>query len=285
MEHVHPPRQWDVDPAMGPLVRAYVTAAENMRPHVDDAAKGFALRGWLDPIRLVKELPWEREWETPLREAWELSAARVMRRAWVRPEKRVLKDVTAEVGLSMQEELGLTFLEENGATLVRQLSAQNRRAMVAILDKAIREGWSIPRIVRNIRDLIGLLPKQVAAVTRRQRVLEQAGATEDRIGRDVARYAKRLLKQRAENIARTETVRALNTGQLQAWKQQQGDQQLPQTVKRVWIPAVDERTCPICMELGAMPPVGLNEGWASPSVGFIRTPPAHPSCRCSMGLV
>jgi hypothetical protein len=271
---------------MRPLVQAVIAASKTMGAHIDDAAMLYAKRGWMDPIELVRKLPWVDSWETPLREAWEVSALRVMLRMRKRTKAKVLKELRLEeeAALSTQEDLALVFLEEQGANLVRQLSAQNRKAMVVVLDQAIREGWSIPKIVNAIKSMIGLLPKQAKAVANRQASLEAQGWSEKRVASAVKRYGARLLKQRAENIARTETVRALNQGQLQAWKGLAADGNLPVTVKRVWIAAPSERTCPVCIGLGSLPPVGLNEPFKS-SDGVFMAPPAHPSCRCSMGIV
>jgi len=288
VQHQHDPAPWPVDRAMRPLVRAVVDASKGMGMHLDDAVKLYTRQGYLDPVKLVRGLPWVDAWETPLREAWEQSAATVMlrvRRSMRSADKQVAKDIFEDADLSVQEDLALLFLDKEGANLVVQLSRQNRRAMVEVLDRAIREGWDIPKIVRNIKSMVGLLPKQARAVLTKQAELEARDWTEKRVAAAVEKYANRLLKQRAENIARTETVRALNQGQMQAWNRQVGDSQLPTTVKRKWIAAISERTCPICMELNGMPPVGLKEPFNSPLAGTIMAPPAHPSCRCSMGLV
>jgi hypothetical protein len=274
---------------MRPLVRSVVRVSRGMGVHLDEASKLYARRGYMDPVELVKKLPWVESWETPLRESWESSALKVLLRARAtsRQDKAVHKELSLDENapLSTQETLALEFLENEGASLVRALSAQNRSAMVRVLDQAIREGWAIPKIVQNIKSMIGLLPNQAAAVLKKQDAWLAQGWTEKRVAAAVERYSARLLRQRAENIARTETVRALNQGQLQAWKGMVDEGQLPVTVKRVWIPAVSERTCPICIELGGLAPVGLFQPFVSPSVGSIMAPPAHPSCRCSMGLV
>ena len=273
---------WPVDAAMRPLVRGVIDASKVMHSRLDDAAQLFLRRGYLDPIQLVRDLPWVTEWETPLREAWEVSASTVMLRAF----RGVKKDAGEDEIMSVQETFALSFLEQQGAQLVRDLSVKNRRAIALVLDKAIREGWSIPRIVTSVKQMIGLLPGQAKAVMNRRELLESRGWSEKRIDAALERYSARLLKQRAENIARTETVRALNNGQQSAWLKMEGDGKLPTTVQRVWIPALSEKTCPICMELGSQRPVGLREPFTAPSAGLVvMTPPAHPSCRCSMGLV
>jgi len=87
---------------------------------------------------------------------------------------------------------------------------------------------------------------------------------------------------RAEVIARTETVRAANKGQQEAWSQATEAGLLTGKEKQVWITAPDEKLCPICEELdGTTAPLdGMFEG----SEDDYESPPAHPNCRCSVGL-
>lgn len=282
---------WPVDHAMRPLVKAYASSAATMGLHLDDAGKKYARQGYLDPVELVKRLPWQEAWEIPLRESWEVSATAVLLRAR-KAEARVLKDVHRiqdEVPLTTQEEMALEYLEENGLTLIDDLTRKARKTILKVLDTSIREGWSIPRIVKAIKNNIGLEARQSDALQKRGDVLRDKGWKEERVERALEKYQVKLLRQRAENIARTETVKALNGGQLQYWKALETDRKLPSGVKRVWIPAMDERTCPICMELGAVSeknPVPLGQPFNAPLLGKpITHPPAHPSCRCSMGLV
>lgn len=86
--------------------------------------------------------------------------------------------------------------------------------------------------------------------------------------------------ERADTIARTETMRASNEGQQEAWNQAVDDGVLTGDEKRVWIATDDELLCPICGDL-ADTEVGLDEEFDD----GIDEPPAHPNCRCTMGLV
>ena len=105
-----------------------------------------------------------------------------------------------------------------------------------------------------------------------------------RMRRVLAKYSDRLLRQRAMNIARTETITASNQGQSELWKQAVEKGQLDPTTKRVWIAAMSERTCPICMELDGQER-GLEESWILPAGGEVYGPTAHPQCRCTTGLM
>lgn len=88
--------------------------------------------------------------------------------------------------------------------------------------------------------------------------------------------------ERAELIARTETMRASNEGQQEAWDQAAEAGLLTGNEEQEWIVTPDDRLCPECepfdtvtAELG-----GTFEAEGVTSDG----PPLHPRCRCTLGL-
>lgn len=88
--------------------------------------------------------------------------------------------------------------------------------------------------------------------------------------------------ERAEMIARTETMRASNEGQQEAWDQAVEEGLLTGNEQQEWIVTPDDRLCPECepfdtatAELG-----GTFEAEGTESDG----PPLHPRCRCTLGL-
>lgn len=86
--------------------------------------------------------------------------------------------------------------------------------------------------------------------------------------------------ERAETIARTESMTAVHQGQREAWSQAIDDGLLPEDVKRVWIVTDDDKLCPICAPLDGET-AGIDENF----VEDIDGPPAHPNCRCTEGLL
>jgi F like protein len=91
-------------------------------------------------------------------------------------------------------------------------------------------------------------------------------------------YAEKLLRQRAKTIARTEILRASNAGQRAAWRSARDKGILPRTTLREWI--ATGGACAICSPLD-----GKTAGLDEPFDGGIDSPPAHPSCRCTTGLI
>lgn len=101
--------------------------------------------------------------------------------------------------------------------------------------------------------------------------------------RDVEGYMERLDERRAEMIARTEVIAALNQGELAVWDSaaEQGVID-PETTMRVW--SCDPDPCPkICAPMDGIM-VGFDEEFILPQGDSVIAPPAHPSCRCRVLL-
>lgn len=106
--------------------------------------------------------------------------------------------------------------------------------------------------------------------------------TPEQIDKMVDAYARKYRKYRAETIARTESMRAVNMGTQEAWRQAVQDGKVVEDlIRRTWKVAHDERLCPVCepipdMNLGG---VKLAQPFATPK-GPTFLPPMHPDCRC-----
>lgn len=105
------------------------------------------------------------------------------------------------------------------------------------------------------------------------------------INKMVGRYRDRMLRRRAETIARTEAARANAIGVQDAWRQAIDEGRVDESlVRRQWIVADDERLCPICAAIpGDNPKEGVE--MRQPFVtgkGAVMLPPVHPNCRCAV---
>lgn len=83
---------------------------------------------------------------------------------------------------------------------------------------------------------------------------------------------------RAEMIARTETMIAANQGQRMSWEQAIEEGLLPPNMQREWI--ATSGACPECEALDGVR-VPLDEPYPDGS----DSPPLHPNCRCTEGIV
>jgi len=187
--------------------------------------------------------------------------------------------------------------EAHAAELVTSISAETRQAINKIVQRMFVEGIPPKQAAGLIKKIVGLTETQANAVVNlHQRILTSegkliyAGNTPIRVptggmsaaqlDRVTQKYADRLLRQRAMNIARTETIKAANEGQMGLWRQAQARGELGPNIRHEWIADFSERTCQVCQGVsGEVVPVGSEF-----SIG-VTNPPAHPMCRCSTGLV
>lgn len=177
------------------------------------------------------------------------------------------------------------------ADLIRGVSAETKMAVRRIIFNSVRDGIPPRDAARQIRQIIGLTTRQALAVDNlRKGVFE---STDDILlaERRAAAYSERLLKDRALNIARTETMRASNAGQNLLWQQMQNEGILPMDFRRRWLVTPDDRLCPRCaplqgkeVQLGYLfreTESGVLPSQRTPVAGSTtQFPPLHPRCRC-----
>jgi hypothetical protein len=173
--------------------------------------------------------------------------------------------------------------EQAGAQLAQDVTAESRAAIRDLMGRAIREGWPPRDVARRIREHIGLTPRWSQAVENFRAAQAARGVPAGQADARATRYAARLTRLRAEMIARTETLRAVNTGQRAAWESAQQAGELSPEARRVWIVTDDERLCPRCAPLEGQE-VLVGQPFATDE-GALMEPPLHPQCRCTTGLV
>lgn len=222
--------------------------------------------------------------------------------------------VGADMMFDLQNQRAIDFIDGYVYNLITNISNESKLAIQDILSNAFKEGGHPYQQATLIRDAIGLTRQQAAAASNYRAMLEsgdpgllsqatqraladgrwdrsvqnaienETKLPQDMIDRMVAQYEARSLKYRAEMIARTETSRASNAGQQEAWDQAV-DQGLldPKTTRKVWIAADD--ACADCLAI-----IDDNEDGVPIDEDFdtfdgpMDGPPAHPNCRCGMAL-
>lgn len=160
------------------------------------------------------------------------------------------------------------------ASLLTETTAGTIEAVRILIARGIAEGIK-PRVLRNlIQNEIGLRSDQLKALEN----FVAKGATEAQ----TKAYARKLLRDRALLIARTETMRAANEGQREVWLQAVEGGWLPADQMRVWVVTPDER---LRDEHRAMSGQirGLQEKFVKPGGERIE-PGQEPNCRCSAAL-
>lgn len=193
-----------------------------------------------------------------------------------------------EVRASLRPSLQLTnpfavrAAEQQAAKFVTGVSRETRLAIREAVVRGFQEGLPPREIARAIKPLVGLTRRQAKAVASRRAANLVAGMADARARMASERYAAKLLRQRTVMIARTEVIAASTAGQVQLWREAQAQGFLPTTAKKTWITTPDDRLCPICEDMdGETVPVG---GMFTVEGQAISGPPAHPNCRCAVGI-
>lgn len=172
---------------------------------------------------------------------------------------------------------------DRGADLVIEIGEGTRNAIRREIDKAFKEGLGADRTADNIINLIGLTERQAGAVTKFRQTALENGASIARAKRDAKEYADRLLKYRAETIARTELMKAANEGHLEMVRQGIDQGVIPnRPMVKVWIVAPDDRLCEWCAPMDEQR-VSIDDFFMS-GLGNVESPPLHPNCRCVISV-
>lgn len=181
-----------------------------------------------------------------------------------------------DVAFDVANEAAILWAEQHAAQLVTDITTEARMAIRKVVTEAFDAGMAPREQAKLIRASIGLTERDAGAVMKRQLKMLADGVDATKATARAEKYANKLLRSRSQTIARTEGMRAANEGQQQLWAQARGKGLLNSTAMKVWI-AYDP--CPICAPL---------EGETVPIDGVFSIggdPPAHPNCRCTVGLL
>ena len=172
--------------------------------------------------------------------------------------------------------------QQRAAEFVTGVTAQTRKALRAVIARSFSEGLSSRDTAKLIKPLIGLTERQAIAVVNRRAANVAKGWAQDRLAKDAAAYAQRLLKARSVLIARTELASASTAGQVSRWTQAKAQGLIDGSMVQVWITTPDDKLCPVCEAIdGQTTVIG---GTFRTDTGDVSGPPAHPNCRCALGL-
>ncbi len=189
-------------------------------------------------------------------------------------------NVTADsMGISLSFDLlnprTAIFARTRAASLIVEITLEQQELVRQAIFRGVIEGRGARDVARSVRSVVGLHERYATAVDNfRIRLVAQGNPNANKLA---DQYAKRLLKSRAETIARTEMIRASNVGQREAWRAAQAEGLIDaEGAEREWIAAPDVPN-DICAQLDGTT-VGFDEEFD------IGDPPAHPRCRCAVGL-
>jgi uncharacterized protein YoaH (UPF0181 family) len=188
----------------------------------------------------------------------------------------------------------IRYATERSAALVQQVTQDTRRNIRRLIATGIGSGETVQKTARKLRPVLvedvqatfGLTQRQYRSVERRYYDLVRSGMDPDDARGRMWKFARKKLRQRAETIARTETIDAANAGQHELWEQAAEQGYIDRDVaRRFFVISPDDRLCRLCAPVPAMNREGvpLDQPFQTPDGPRMR-PPLHPRCRCATAL-
>lgn len=138
---------------------------------------------------------------------------------------------SVSVGFDMLNPDIVTAIRQLDTKVVQSLADDVRETVRAFVENGLRDGVSPKEIARDLRDVIGLSPKQLEQVqnyrdalegkngrlitnyTLRDKRFSGANLTPERIDKMVSLYEKRRIAQNAETVSRTTALDSMKLGQ------------------------------------------------------------------------
>ena len=263
--------------------RPIITGAQKLQQSLGQTRRKFHPSNGFTMMEMVLHLDWAA-YESALLTGWVKGTDQVLRgstRAGLAEHGFTMarKDV---IEFEIGREMSLEWIRNRGAAHVTGITDATRKAIQDILQRGIAENRTTNQMIRDIHDVIGLSPRDANLIMNRRAQLEKAGVPQRAIERQLRALKKKKLKQRAFLVGGTETMAARNQGTVNAWKVLEREGQLEPGMHKEWIAMPGCVVCAAIMEKG---PVPLNSFFFAELQGtFHDAPPAHPGCRCSMGL-
>lgn len=179
------------------------------------------------------------------------------------------------------------WLNTKAASFVTNSTSEQIAAINAVVSRAaVMQDMTVDGLSRAIRPMVGLTQQQAVANLNYYKAMVENGLSEKAALERSVRYSARQSRYRAYNIARTELAFAYNKGE-HFGVQQAINQGYMGHTRKVWCTADDERVCEICGGLEGKI-LEMDEDFnfqtklAASNPGIRQTPPAHPSCRCTL---
>ena len=209
-----------------------------------------------------------------------------------RPDVEMTIATPVEQMFNYVSEASVNYSRVRSGQLIRAIDESTRVAVRELITQAFIEPRSVDDTAKLIRRIVGLHPRWARAVERfhdnNVRRLVDTGLSssqaERRADEMTAKYREKLIRRRAEMIARTETQQALNFGRQMSWvASDRAGLVDPRTMKEWRTAPLGSRygpPCPTCTMLR-----GTRVPWNGTFDNGQQMPPAHPNCRCTAVLI
>lgn len=172
-------------------------------------------------------------------------------------------------------------------TVKKQLTKETLKAVRASLKLSFEQGLTSKSAADSLRRSIGLNSVQTKRLDKLRRSMQAQDLKASVINRRLKNLRDKMLKQRAELVARTELHTAVSAGRQEAWEIAADEGAIdPKKATKIWMTAGDARVdCCICLNMNGQRR-GLKKPFKTDDGREIKYPgaPAHPRCRCTVRL-
>lgn len=218
----------------------------------------------------------------PSRMAGVLTTLRRLSVRAAREEALKLKTYGVQFGFQMNDPAMIEAARQGAGRLITGVTAETRRAVRAVITRSFQEGIQPRDAAKMVRSIVGLTERQAQTVTQYRARLVAEGHTPQEALQRARMLSERLIRQRAQTIARTETIAAATRGQLTTWRSAANRGLLPNDAHKVWLTTPDDRLCRFCRSMNGQS-APLHAMFVS-RFGPVDAPPLHPQCRCAIAL-
>lgn len=164
--------------------------------------------------------------------------------------------------------------QKAAGTLLKDFTATQLASMGQKIRDGLAAGKGTAEIAQSLSEVVGLDAPRAARLEKIKQYLEQSGMSPEAIKKQLEREKEKLLRERRETIARTETAEATSTAR-------RFEAEARGAKWKYWITTADERLCDICAGNEADGVIPFEATFS----GGTRDVPAHPNCRCTVQYV
>lgn len=192
-----------------------------------------------------------------------------------------LAALIGETVTGMTREESLRMSQEQAAELVKNITDGMRDQMRDIITEALRNQDGIESLKRALREGLPLDGPRAERLDKYAQELIDQGLKPGSPEYEAALEKRRqeLINERARTIARTETAKALETGEQEVAVNRGA-------THKVWLTVSDGRVSDFCAACEAQGPIPIDEDFVGDG-SFDPTPtaPGHPNCRCTVTYI
>lgn len=181
-------------------------------------------------------------------------------------------------------ELALEHAGEVAVSLVKGIDDQTRAGLRQLIGRASSDYAIDPslrrlrRLEAELKDALGVTPKQASRIDTWRIAARQAGLPEDAIAEGVATRTESARIIRARALGEYGVIESINSGRHQSWVEARDRGDLPATVQKRWQDQGDRNVRPLHRAQTIAGPIPLDAIY--PIQQVLHPPSKDPGCRC-----